>query len=277
MANPQRENGFTGIAHEILESIQMYKFSLNEIKIILCVFRFTYGFNRKEHEMSLSFFMKHTGLNRSRVNDSVRKLLEYNVLILAKKGNAKTSNSYAFNKDYDSWTIEKYSSFNDTSNKLNTSVQIDTSVQNDTSTSVQIDTSTSVQFDTQERNNKESIKENIYTIFEHWKSKGIIVHKKMNKQMESHINARLEDYEIGELLKAIDNYCEVLNNDRYYWTHRWTLQDFMKPNNVVRFLDSSKPFEAFSSKKIKTISQKQTDDNYYEERKVVSSVNGGLF
>ena len=85
----------------------------------------------------------------------------------------------------------------------------------------------------------------IYTIFEHWNSKNIIKHRKVNKTMESHINARLEEYSLEELLKAIDNYKEVLSNDRYYWTYKWTLQDFMKPNNIVRFLDDSNPFDSF--------------------------------
>lgn len=101
-------------------------------------------------------------------------------------------------------------------------------------------------------------KEYIYTIFNHWKEKGIVVHKSVNAKMESHINARLSDYEISELLKAIDNYSEVLNNDKYYWSHRWTLQDFMKPNNVIRFMDNSKPFETFLSTK-QPNKQKQLD------------------
>ena len=156
MSNVQLENGFTRIANELLEVIQQYKFSLNELKIILCVFRFTYGFNRKEHEMSLTFFMNHTGLNRSRVNSSLKSLIENNVLIVTKKGNAKTSNTYMFNKNYNTWKIEKYSSF--TSGKTDTSVQIDTSIKTDTSTSVQNDTRPSVQIDTQEINNKEILK-----------------------------------------------------------------------------------------------------------------------
>lgn len=156
MSNVQLENGFTRIANELLEVIQQYKFSLNELKIILCVFRFTYGFNRKEHEMSLTFFMNHTGLNRSRVNSSLKSLIENNVLIVTKKGNAKTSNTYMFNKNYNTWKIEKYSSF--TSGKTDTSVQIDTSIKIDTSTSVQNDTRPSIQIDTQERNIKEILK-----------------------------------------------------------------------------------------------------------------------
>ena len=144
MAKPQIENGYTKIANEILEVVQHFKFTVNEMKLIMCIWRFTYGFQRKEHEMSLSFFEQHTGLTRGRVNKSLKDLKENNV-IFVQKGNAKKSNSYSFNKNYDEWKKEKYASF--------------TSVQDDTATSVQDDTATSVQDDTQERNIKENIKE----------------------------------------------------------------------------------------------------------------------
>lgn len=169
MASPQRENGFTPIAHEILEAMQMYKFTLNETKVIMCVWRFTYGFNRKSHELSLTFFMNHTGLSRTRINDSLKNLIECDVLLKTQQGSAKQTNSYSFNKNYEEWKIEKYSSFKDTSNEINTSEQFETSVQNDTSTSVQNGTRTSVQNDTQERNTKENIKKNAYSSqFEEW-------------------------------------------------------------------------------------------------------------
>ena len=96
-------------------------------------------------------------------------------------------------------------------------------------------------------------KEYIYTIFEYWNEKSIIKHRKMNQAMESHINARLKEYTVDELKKAIDNYKEVLYNPNYYWTHKWSLQDFMKPNNVTRFVDEADPLNNFKSiKKEKT-------------------------
>ena len=92
-------------------------------------------------------------------------------------------------------------------------------------------------------------KEYIYTLFNHWNEKGIIRHRSMNQAMQSHMNARLEDYSIDELKKAIDNYSIILQSDNYYWTHKWSLQDFMKPNNVARFVDESEPLSNFKSNK----------------------------
>src|SRR5699024_9879 len=85
----------------------------------------------------------------------------------------------------------------------------------------------------------------IYLIFDFWNHQEIIKHKKMNQQMKSHIKARLEEYSLDELKQATSNYKQILENDKYYWTHKWTLQDFMKPNNVNRFVTESQPFDNF--------------------------------
>lgn len=91
----------------------------------------------------------------------------------------------------------------------------------------------------------------IYALYDHWNEQGIIKHKRMNQAMKSSTKARLEDYSIDELLKAIDNYTEILSSTKYYWTHKWTYQEFMKPNNVIRFLDEVDPKSNFSTEEIK--------------------------
>jgi phage replication O-like protein O len=149
--------GFTKLDNDILEEIQKYKFNLNELKIIMCIWRFTYGFNREDHAISLSFFENHTGLSRGRLNKSLKDLLSNKVILKTDEGNASKSNSYSFNKNFEEWKTEKYSSFSSVQN--DTSSQVDTSVQNGTATSVQDDTATSVRNDTQERKIKENSKE----------------------------------------------------------------------------------------------------------------------
>lgn len=93
--------------------------------------------------------------------------------------------------------------------------------------------------------------EYIYTLFEFWNEQGIIKHRKLNQQMKRHANARLKEYSLDELKKAIFNYSKILNSDGYYWTHKWTFNDFMKPANVVRFLDEADPFNNFATNKTK--------------------------
>lgn len=98
----------------------------------------------------------------------------------------------------------------------------------------------------------------IYTLFVYWNGQEIIKHRKMNQAMQSHINARLQEYSLDELKQAITNYSTILNSDDYYWTHKWSLQDFMKPNNVTRFVDEANPIDNFKSSKAKT-SNKEID------------------
>ena len=92
-------------------------------------------------------------------------------------------------------------------------------------------------------------KEYIYILFDYWNEKEIVKHRKSNQAMESHINARLQEYSVDELKKAIDNYSLVLQSDDYFWTHKWTLREFMKPANVTRFVDEADPLNNFKSNK----------------------------
>lgn len=213
MANPQTENGYTRIANELLEAVQQYKFTLNEMKIVMCVWRFTYGFQRTSHAMSLSFFENHTGITRSRVNAALKELVEKNVLKKAEQGNAKASNVYEFNKHYGEWNVEKYKIFDGVTSDQNdttTSVRNDTitSDRNDTRGSVQDDTATSVQNDTQERKVKEILKKDIKTTTK----KGPLV---VDEGFAKLTNFYAEN--IGPLNRAIGDelseMCDMLNSE----------------------------------------------------------------
>lgn len=102
-----------------------------------------------------------------------------------------------------------------------------------------------------ERKGKESKEKDFKTlsVFDSWNEKKIIVHKKMTDKTKSHINARLEEYSLEDLLGAIDNYAIILGSDEHWWTHKYTLEDFMKPDNVVRFVDENDPLTALREDK----------------------------
>ena len=48
MASPQKENGYTPIAHEILEALAKQLLSPDEWRILMIIFRKTYGWDKKE-------------------------------------------------------------------------------------------------------------------------------------------------------------------------------------------------------------------------------------
>lgn len=102
----QLEDGFTQIANELLENLPKYKFNGTQLRIIMVVWRFTYGFKRKDHEMSLSFFTKATGLGKTQIDRELTNLIDYKVLIVTEESTYTKSRKLGFNKIYSDWSIE---------------------------------------------------------------------------------------------------------------------------------------------------------------------------
>lgn len=103
MASPQKENGYTSIANELLEQLYRRRFSASQLKILLLVIRFTYGFNRKTATLSNTFIAAGTGMHEITVSKEVGTLLRDNVLKLYKKPSFHNSRVIGINKDYDGW------------------------------------------------------------------------------------------------------------------------------------------------------------------------------
>jgi phage replication O-like protein O len=103
MASPQKENGYTSISNELLEQIYRRRFSASQLKILLLVIRFTYGFNRKTATLSNTFIATGTGMHEITVSREVGTLLRDNVLKLHKKPSFHNARVIGINKDYEGW------------------------------------------------------------------------------------------------------------------------------------------------------------------------------
>jgi len=101
MASPQKENGYTAIANELMEALAGIRIPGVARQCLDVILRKTYGYNKKEDIISLSQFCLITKLSRSKVCHSLNKLKEINIII-AQKGN-DIGNKYRFNKDFESW------------------------------------------------------------------------------------------------------------------------------------------------------------------------------
>src|SRR4051812_4004780 len=80
MTNPQKENGYTGIANEIVDALCKTNLSPHEGRIVWCVFRKTYGFNKKDDWISLSQLVEMTGMHKAHVSQAKRKLLDRKIV-----------------------------------------------------------------------------------------------------------------------------------------------------------------------------------------------------
>lgn len=102
MANPQTEKGYTRIANEILE--QIFKTNLNgtQLKIVMVIWRYTYGFTRKKHELSLTFLSQAINTKKSHIDRELTTLIDRNIISVFGIG-VRRGRILSFNKNYDEW------------------------------------------------------------------------------------------------------------------------------------------------------------------------------
>ncbi len=103
MANPQIENGYTAVANEILD--HLYKQPLNgtELKVIMCILRYTFGFQRKSHKLSATFIAKWGNCDLRTVKRALKKLKQDRVIIYINSERKGVTAELMFNKDYEQW------------------------------------------------------------------------------------------------------------------------------------------------------------------------------
>jgi hypothetical protein len=104
-----------------------------------------------------------------------------------------------------------------------------------------------------DRNKSESEKSVNLEILNHWNSKKIICHKNNAislKKIGQGIKHR-GNYSSQEIKQAIDSYHLVLTGDDYFWTHKWSLWEFLKRDNADKFYpDEFDPERFFQKNKI---------------------------
>ena len=101
MADVQLEKGYTKIANEILERLALTKLSPIQYRLIFVIWRYTYGFHRKEHEFSLSFLGTATDYDERQIRRELQKLEQKKIII--QKVSPGKPRLISFNKNYDDW------------------------------------------------------------------------------------------------------------------------------------------------------------------------------
>jgi phage replication O-like protein O len=154
------KGGYTRIHNAILEQLAYHDFTSREYACIIYLLRMTYGFSRKDCELSNGDFATATNLERTAIIKTLRRLVERNVFVKV-EGDPYHAATWSFNKYFEQWADE--TSVKTTTSDETTSSRFDTTTSSrfDTSTSPQIDTSTSDETATSYLWAKESIKESI--------------------------------------------------------------------------------------------------------------------
>jgi phage replication O-like protein O len=109
MTSPQKENGYTPIANEIIDAMAAYRLPGEQMQCLLFVLRKTYGFNKKTDEISITQFEQATGMARKSVTRAIAGLCDKNIIRVKKdeKGRGKKApmgtTKYTLNKHYWTW------------------------------------------------------------------------------------------------------------------------------------------------------------------------------
>ena len=99
MTSPQKENGFTPIANELLEAFYCAKFTEYERVCLLHIWRKTYGWSKKEDWIANSQFSEDTGIPKPHITRTLKALESRKIIV---RGTRKL----AVNKCYPEWLVE---------------------------------------------------------------------------------------------------------------------------------------------------------------------------
>ncbi|MEX3933309.1 replication protein [Paraburkholderia phymatum] len=77
---PQLEDGFTRIANELFEAILGFGFTQRQLLVLLTVLRKTYGYGKKEDDMSAGQIGQMCGVKRNHVTEVIGQLAAMNVI-----------------------------------------------------------------------------------------------------------------------------------------------------------------------------------------------------
>lgn len=230
MANPQLENGFTQVANEIMEAL--YESALNgtQYRIILFIIRATYGYQKSEHDISISFISKGTGIAERQVKRELSSLIEMKVIRILKEATFTTSRKLGINKDHSEWGLNSHQVTNRAPDDELAITPGD-----------RLDTSPGDGLVTQKRKDKEKINK-----------KNDESQKSINKKVYGEfLNVKLSDTEYEKLISQYGNnvtndFVEKLSmyiesTGKKYKSHYATILTWLKKEPGIKKTDCEKP------------------------------------
>lgn len=100
MSAPQLEDGYLRIANSLYDAILAYPFNSRTLKVVLSVIRKTYGYGKKEDDMSASQISELCGISRQHVTSALNELQHLNII---SKRIGKYGSVVGINKNFDTW------------------------------------------------------------------------------------------------------------------------------------------------------------------------------
>jgi phage replication O-like protein O len=100
IASPQAEDGHIEIANELAEAFYNLQLSGHQWRLLWVIIRQTYGWKKKQDQISFTFFEQRTRIDRRNIAHALSDLAERNIIV---KNNNGFITSYGIQKDYVKW------------------------------------------------------------------------------------------------------------------------------------------------------------------------------
>ncbi|WP_446089869.1 replication protein [Acinetobacter sp. 1124_18A] len=190
-AMSKKEEGYTRMPNSLIDDQIMAQLNDKAFKCLMLIVRQTSGFDRTLHTIAITQFQKYCGIKkRDTVMSCIKELEDKKIIFVSRKTGCL--NEYSINTNP---SLETVLPPNGTS-----------TIKGDGASTTKRDGTSPVKRGTNKETLKETLKENIYVIFEFWKttfnsSKTVLTEKRKKK-----IEARLEQgYSVEDIKKAIVN------------------------------------------------------------------------
>lgn len=224
---PQLEDGYTRLANEILEQIMKISLNGTQFRLVLAIWRYTYGFRRKTHTLSITFLAKAINASRSQVDRELTTLIDRNIIKVL--GKVKGVRELGFNKNYEEWIDcplirgqSQMSSNQSTILSANQSTEVSSNLR------------------TKKEKYKENIKENIYVEIIGY------LNKKAGKRFspKSKANQRLINGRLAEG-RTIEDFKYVIDVKCDHWLDDPKMNEYLRPSTLF----AQKNFENYLNQK----------------------------
>lgn len=240
----QLENGYTRIADAILEKIAKTKLNGTQFRILMIVWRSTYGWNKKEYELSLGYLSEATGIHKQQIKREIDVMIEKKILVVVKKSTYTTGREIGFNKNYvGSVQSTKKSTVSENADPTVSELVYPTVSENAYQNK-----------DINKQSNKQSIYQEIY---DYYLSLNLKKHRALTDDMKKGIDKAIKELKLDvetmkKMLKRHSEKVESTKNDGQYKT---------KPRPLAEFFGQKK----YNS--VSLICSDYLDENYEEQKK----------
>ena len=217
---------FTAVPNELLERLMSEKLSPIQHRLLFVIWRYTYGFQRKEHKLSLQFLATATQYDKRQLQRALKDLEDRKFI------KQRVVNGRCRIIEVCDFIPQDATIGNSTDGNFTNGISTNPTFEDFTNGTIGNSTN-------QDINNIKKLKEKHIIIFEYWNSKKIIVHQKISDKLKKEIEKALKKYSEVKIKSAIDNYSIMLKDESYkYCSYTWGLDTFLKHSNgYEKFMD----------------------------------------